>query len=1212
MTQATSIRDLFLADVTRPIPPVVWFNEQSPEKLASEVSEYIITGGWNDGHPNKRRIPIGIHEHYVNLLRAITAELDKVGGPDLPTCWISGFYGSGKSSFAKLLGLALDGVALPDGRALSEALIARDTTERRAELREAWDTLRRKIDPIAVVFDMAGTNRDGEHLHHTAVRLVQERLGYCKYPTVADFELKLERDGEWTRFEQVARDTLKRPWSEAKLRKFAEEDFSLVMSRMFPDHYVDPTRWFEVRAGTSARTESPDDAVKAIGDMLRLRRPGRDTTLFLVVDEVSQFVLANKDRLDRLRAFASALGSGLRGKAWLMALGQQKIDEDAGEAFLVWAKDRFPSQLRIHLDNTNIRDVVHRRLLQKTPAAEKTLRGLFETHRADLKLFAYKCEAITAEDFIEVYPLLPGYVDLILDITSKIRDRSTRAAGDDQAIRGLLQLLGELFRSQRLADRKVGDLITLEHVYEIQHTALDSETQSSMGRLLAECADDASGFLVRVAKVVAMLEQVQDEGPATTRELIAQCLFDRLNRGGQVSQVSEALEELSRRNLVSFSEKLGYKIQSTAGDEWVGERRDMGVGGEAVSEAVQHALRHLLAEPERPRLQGRPFAWKSVFSDGQRSDDVVLVDPRDDAAVWVDLRFLTKDERKDTIWIPRSSEHALQNRLVWVCGERAPVVEVARELGKSRAMVKKYHDRRESLPTARRNLLDRERENAEALEKRLRTTIADRWMDGQIYFRGRSLSPGDLGSTFANALVAVAERVLPEIYPYFTTLNLNPAEALQPLRTDLAGISPVLVRDLGIFELDAGRYDPTCSGLVPRQIRERIEAEGGLTATNLLAHFCGPPYGYTVNVIKACVAGLLRAGKIRITREGGVEFTVFNKTGVLAAFEKEREFRRNTFYPAQVPPNPQLRAKICKLLEQHFAIQVERDDNLIADAVSTHFPEAARNLRDVETRLIALPGKPEPPAALIALHTALEAGVRSCRQSTRTVETLGKHLDALRDGLTALAELRAELTDDARKAVQLVADVRDHQAAQLQEVGRLDSDGQAALERIAAQLARERPWKDIAVVDADVQALRAAYVAERHARITWQETQVEQARARLRGRDGFTRLSSDAAHKVLGPLTRVSTGTGTEAIAPSLQALHDPFLQALARAEADAGTLLDELLSQVGGILIRKVDLHRSLQNRELKTEAEVETLVDEIREQLLAPLRGGSHVRIV
>jgi hypothetical protein len=591
----------------------------------------------------------------------------------------------------------------------------------------------------------------------------------------------------------------------------------------------------------------------------------------------------------------------------------------------------------------------------------------------------------------------------------------------------------------------------------------------------------------------------------------------------------------------------------------------------------------------------------------------VLVDPRDEAVITVDFRFVTKRgaQRERVDQAQRRARAAGPPRV----GRRQPRPGPR---GRPRARQVPGDDqalrrRKESLPTARRHLLDHEKDRSEALEKRLQSdTIADRWMDGQIYFRGRSLSPGDLGSTFANALVAAAERVLPEIYPHFTTINLTPPEALQPLRTDLAGISKKLVDDLGIFELDAGRYEPACSGLVPRQIRERIEAEGGIGATTLLGYFCGPPYGYTVNVVKACVAGLLRASKIRIVREGGADITSFAKSGVLEAFDKEREFRRNTFYPAQVPPNPQLRAKICKLLEQHFNIQVERDDNLIADAVSTHFPEAARTLREVETRLLALPGRPEPPAVFTALRSALEAGVRNCRQSTRTVEALGKHLDTLRDGLTALAELRAELTDDARKAVQQIADIRDHQAAQLQEVGRLDSEGQVALERIATQLAHERPWRDIAVVDADVQALRAAYVAERHARITWQETQVEQARARLRGRDGFTRLSSDAAHKVLGPLTRVSTSTGSEAIAPSLHALHDPFLLALARAEADAGALLDELISQIGGVLIRKIDLHRSLQNRELKTEAEVETLVDEIREQLLAPLRGGSHVRIV
>jgi hypothetical protein len=40
------IRDLFVADVTRDIPPVVYFHEKEPAKLRAEVGEYIITGGY--------------------------------------------------------------------------------------------------------------------------------------------------------------------------------------------------------------------------------------------------------------------------------------------------------------------------------------------------------------------------------------------------------------------------------------------------------------------------------------------------------------------------------------------------------------------------------------------------------------------------------------------------------------------------------------------------------------------------------------------------------------------------------------------------------------------------------------------------------------------------------------------------------------------------------------------------------------------------------------------------------------------------------------------------------------------------------------------------------------------------------------------------------------------------------------------------------------
>ena len=101
------LSDLFLREVERDIPPVVYFHDQEPKRLEDEVQEYIITGGWPESHPNHRRVPDGIHEQYVRLLTAIASELDNPGGPELPTAWISGFYGSGKSSFAKLLGLAM-------------------------------------------------------------------------------------------------------------------------------------------------------------------------------------------------------------------------------------------------------------------------------------------------------------------------------------------------------------------------------------------------------------------------------------------------------------------------------------------------------------------------------------------------------------------------------------------------------------------------------------------------------------------------------------------------------------------------------------------------------------------------------------------------------------------------------------------------------------------------------------------------------------------------------------------------------------------------------------------------------------------------------------------------------------------------------------------------------------------------------------------------
>jgi hypothetical protein len=49
-------------------------------------------------------------------------------------------------------------------------------------------------------------------------------------------------------------------------------------------------------------------------------------------------------------------------------------------------------------------------------------------------------------------------------------------------------------------------------------------------------------------------------------------------------------------------------------------------------------------------------------------------------------------------------------------------------------------------------------------------------------------------------------------------------------------------------------------------VLDYIDDERGVSGTTLLAHFGAPPYGYTAAVVKACVAGLLRASRSRCSQ----------------------------------------------------------------------------------------------------------------------------------------------------------------------------------------------------------------------------------------------------------------------------------------------------------------------------------------------------------
>ncbi len=1205
------IRELFAADVTRDIPPVVYFHEQKPEKLADEVREYIFTGGFPEGDPRARVGP-GIHEELVRLLRGIGRELDKSGGPALPASWISGFFGSGKSSFAKLLGLALDGAVLPSGSPLAQTFLARDESPLAPELQKAWDDLLSKISPMAVVFDIGSVARDGEQVHAAAKREIQKRLGYCPVSNlVADWEAKLEADGHWEAFLAAAQTALGRSWDAAKCEQLAADHFSHALSVLDPDRYSEPTAWFDSHAGDrSATGTSVEEVTRDIAAMLDRRAPGK--TLFLVIDEVSQYVHHDENRMLKLQSFVSDLGQRLKGRAWILATGQQKLEEEAAANPLAKLKDRFPPALRVHLATTNIRDVVHKRLLRKDPAREPFLRDLFQKNRTDLKLYGYECEEITEEEFVEVYPMLPGQVDLVLRLTTSLRSRSSRARGDDHAIRGLLQLLGEVFRSCGLADAEAGALVTLDAIYQVQQSALDADVQTTLGRIVDHDVCRRDPLAVRAAQAVALLELIQEETP-TTADLVARTLYEKLGDGNRIEPVTAVLEALRNAGLLGYSERTGYKIQSSAGGEWQRERDDIGVPGEQVSGIVSEKLKELLGDVDRGRLQGRPFSWSALFSDGRHLKDKQLLSSRDDATVTVDLRFLgSREDRLSSKWIPDSGKEELHERLLWVSAEPAPAVEIVRELARSRQMVERHASREASLPLAKKRLLIEERSRLNDLETKLGSALRSAFIEGAFFFRGRELRASDLGSGFSGALQGAAERVLPDLFPHFVSIAVTEGELLQLLEPVLAGPSTkFLEQGLGILALDAGKYVPACSGAVPTRIRQHIEKENGLSGATLVSVFGGPPYGWPADVVKAAVAGLLRAHAVRIRPEDGPEISSPRDAGAKDLFKRDRDFRRADFFPAgESEVGPRDRVAICQFFKERFGLDLDREDETIADAVFSHFPSRRDRLNEVRTRLSGVPGPPPVPQPLIRLEKALNECQRS-RQVAETVAAVKKHLDDLRDGLGTLDLLRAELTDEAIAILADAARALSGEIRQLDEAQALEEVASDA-ETLRENLRRERPWRDAGSLRPLIDRIRERYVEARRLLLTAQEELAEAARGRVMARDGFSRLSADAAHRVLQPISRALVDTTVTALSPPLVDLGGGVTLRLLRAEHDANARLDAELASLESDAVTVTPLDARLSGREVRSREELDAILAELKERIGAVLDRGDRVRLL
>src|SRR5262249_14206818 len=186
---ANTIRNLFdpQKDIYRNIEKVITYSASQEDRLRAEIAEYIVTEH--------------IEEEFLKLLDKMQLAMES-GGENEIGVWVSGFYGSGKSSFTKYLGLAFDNGTQIDGDPFIKRLQDRMN---KPQPKALLDTVARRFPAEVVLLDLAGEMLAGATLAEVSSVLyfkVLQWAGYSRNLKVFALELRLKKDGRFGEFER--------------------------------------------------------------------------------------------------------------------------------------------------------------------------------------------------------------------------------------------------------------------------------------------------------------------------------------------------------------------------------------------------------------------------------------------------------------------------------------------------------------------------------------------------------------------------------------------------------------------------------------------------------------------------------------------------------------------------------------------------------------------------------------------------------------------------------------------------------------------------------------------------------------------------------------------------------------------------------------------------------------------------------------------------
>lgn len=1178
MTTPTPIKTLFANDIHRRIEEVIKVDQTDEEIIRDEINEYVVTDA--------------IRSHFTQILEAYRET------PNKPhegiAIWVSGFFGSGKSSFAKMLGLAVANRTVA-GESAAERFAHRAGDKK---LQVLLKTINEQIPTHAVIFDVStdrGIRSGNQTLTEIMYGLFLQSLGYAKDLDLSELEIGLEEKGQLARFEEEYRRLFKKDWATEKGKvAFALSEASRVLHSLDPDTYPMADSW--VKAVKNKADITPGKLAERVGELMKRRKPGY--SLMFVVDEVGQFVARDVQKMLDLQAIVQQLGVKGRGKHWVVVTSQEKLGElvsglDDKRIELARLMDRFP--LQVHLEPSDITEVTSRRVLSKNAAAQTALGKLFDEHRGRLtehtRLTAdIKLPELSREAFIDLYPLLPYQIDLIIQIVSGLRTQGGASKHVGGANRTIIKLAQQLLINPavNLADRPVGDLVRLDQVYDLVEGNIGSEVRAKIAAIpkLVE-----HPLAQPVAKVICLLQYVKSVHRSA--ENIAAALHGQVGGDSQLASVKEALRALEAAHQVRHGDD-GYRIPTPAEDDW--ERLRNGINPkpgdshrlyqEVLSAFWQPQPSYTLFETKTFKA-GLAIHGREITSGDMMFQVHLAEDGKDFDALAAELRTRSQQERKHVFWaIPLTD--AIDRETV--------------ELFRSKEMLarKERETKGEDTPA----LIAEERVRLRRHSDELRRLLKAAALSGRIYFRGNDRSPSDRAVDVGKTAAEVLGQVLPEVFDRFKeaaakatdvkkgTDALFTAENLQGL--------PSVFSSLGLLRDEKGKTVFRTESGPLKEVLDRIEerANYGDTASGryLADEFAKEPFGWDFEVVRLLVLSLLRAGKIEATSKGQTLDTV---TGVEAreTFSNNNLFRQASFRPKKGIEFEEL-VKASEAFRDTFGSEVKE---LNASSIVAELrKEVARNEDTVASALATLTAHRLPGG------TVLEDAIGQMKAILRgsednAIATFNASHRAIKDAIKRAVELEQVLSEPRLHDLERAREAQSNLWTFLEQEADIADDLRMCATELEDLLQRETFFKELPAIEQHTRALELEYQRRFDEALDARVAAYTKAFDELVKTPGWTEIDEDQQRRLAEPFERGMKRDETGVTIPQLRADRDACDGRLRAAIAELRRIID-------GERVVTVSVASYFAGG-IETEEQLEAALDGIREECARLIGAGKKV---